>query len=283
MRIDQPLPDTDAWVLSLTSADLPIMRRTVIALGEMYENRDHINGRALAFVILQDPLLTLRVFSHLAAIRRKSQHTDITTLEQALMMIGIVPFFDAFQNLPWVEDHLKSSPRALLGLLRVINRSRRAAQWSREWAIHRHDLNTDEITIAALLHDIAEILMWCFAPQLALKVESMKASDPQLRSSSAQVEVYGITLLDLQQSLIHFWGLPELLAMLMDHTRADNPRVRNVSLAVDLARHTANGWLDAAIPDDLKALQELLRIGPDLLPKHLGIEAELLSHLLNPA
>ncbi len=282
MMIDKPLPDTDAWVLSLAAAELPVLRRTAETLDAMRDDRDNINARSLAFTILQDPLLTLRVFACLAERRRKSQHTDITTLEQALMMMGIGPFFETFQQLPLVEDHLKSSPKSLLGLLRVVNRARHASQWARDWAIHRHDLNADEITIAALLHDIAEMLMWCFAPQLALRVDDMKAADPQLRSSSAQVGVFGITLLDLQQALIHYWGLPELLAMLMDHTRASNPRIRNVSLAVDLARHSANGWHDAAIPDDLTGIQELLRIGPELLPRHLGVAPETIAHLVTP-
>ena len=35
-------------------------------------------------------------------------------------------------------------------------------------------------------------------------------------------------------------------------------RVRNVALAVSLARHAANGWHDPAIPDDLRALAGLL-------------------------
>ena len=70
--------------------------------------------------------------------------------------------------------------------------------------------------------------------------------------------------------------------MLMDHTRASNPRIRNVSLAIDLARHSANGWHDAAIPDDLTGIQELLHIGPELLPRHLGVAPEVIAHLVTP-
>ena len=39
-------------------------------------------------------------------------------------------------------------------------------------------------------------------------------------------------------------------------------RVRNVVLAVDLARHAANGWNDAALPDDYENIAKLLHMQP---------------------
>lgn len=280
--IENPLPDTDAWVLSLSKAELPVLRHTAHALDKLRDQAENVNGRALAAIILHDPLMALRVLAYLAENRRRTQLTDVTTIERALMMIGIGPFFRDFDNLLLVEDHLKGQPKALLGLLKVIARSRKAAHWARDWAAHRHDLDVDEITLAALLHDVADMLMWCFAPTLALKVEEMKAKDPHLRSSTAQVEVYGITMLELQQDFVHFWGLPQLLTMLMDHSSADNPRVKNVALAVDLARHSANGWNDAALPDDLKAIQELLHVSDEMLASKLGVDADWIAPLMAP-
>ncbi len=280
--IEQPLSDADAWVLSLSTSKLPVLRRTAQALYKLGEQTEVVNSRTLSAVILQDPLMTLRVFSYLAEHRRNTQLTDVTTIDRALMMIGIGPFFRDFDKLLLIEDHLMDYPKALLGLLKVITRSRRASHWAHDWAVHRHDLDVDEITLAALLHDVAEILMWCFAPTLALQVETLKIRDPHLRSVSAQVDVYGITLVELQRALVHFWGLPELLTMLMDHSGAENQRVKNVLLAVDLARHSANGWSDAAIPDDLQAIQTLLHINKDMLPMKLGVDVECLASLINP-
>lgn len=282
MLIDHPLPDTDAWVLTLARAELPILKHTNEALDKLRPQAEHVNARTLSGIIMQDPLMTLRIFAHLAESRRKTQLTDLTTIEQGLLMIGITPFFQHFNSMLRVEDYLKSRPKALLGLLKTVNRSRRAAHWARDWAIHRHDLNVDEITLAALLHDVAEILMWCFAPGLALRVEELKTTDPQMRSASAQIEVYGITLLELQQAFVRYWGLPQLLTMLMDHSNIDNPRVKTVALAVDLARHSANGWHDAALPDDLKGICDLLRINIDMLPQKLGVDAAAITPLLPP-
>jgi HD-like signal output (HDOD) protein len=271
--IDRPFSDLDAWVAYLSEANLPVLRHTRAELDALRGNAERVNARLLANAVMRDPLLTLRVLAYIEERRRKSQNADITTIERALMMIGIEPFFRDFENLPLVEEELKTYPRALLGLLKVTNRSRKAALLAREWGVIRHDLDVDEITVAALLHDTAEMLMWCFAPTLALQVKEMQMHDRSLRSSSAQLAVYGIKMNDLHLKLARAWHLPELLTTLMDHSNADNPRVKNVSLAVDLARHSANGWDDPALPDDFHAIEELLHINHETLMHRLGLES----------
>lgn len=269
--IDSPFPDISSWVLFYGEAELPVLRHTVKELDRLRETAEKVNGRVLSSVILQDPMMTLRVLAYIEEHRRKRQTTDITTIERALMMIGIDPFFQHFQNLPLVEEQLKTHPKALLGLLKVIGRARRATRWARDWAMMRHDLDVDEITVATLLHDIAEILMWCFAPDLALQVREMQSRDRTLRSASAQEQVFNVQLHELQLALIKAWHLPRLLSDLMDRANADHPRVRNVTLAVDLARHSANGWDDAALPDDFAAIGDLLRIQHEALMLRLGV------------
>jgi hypothetical protein len=72
---------------------------------------------------------------------------------------------------------------------------------------------------------------------------------------------------------------------LLDHRQAENPRVRNVKLAVDLARHSENGWDDAALPDDFKALRELLHLNQETLVRRLGLDeatSEALLHRTGP-
>jgi hypothetical protein len=57
----------------------------------------------------------------------------------------------------------------------------------------------------------------------------------------------------------------------MNPENAEHPRVRNVKLAVDLARHSANGWDDAALPDDYTAIAELLHLNVDTTKKRIGV------------
>ncbi|MCX8018387.1 MAG: HDOD domain-containing protein [Rhodocyclaceae bacterium] len=269
--IDSPLPDLDAWVAYFEAAEIPVLRHTERQLAELRENAIKSNARVIATVILHDPMMTLRVLAYIEAKRNKRKLTDITTIERALMMIGMEPFFNDFQNLPTVEEHLKAHPRALLGLLKVIQRARHAVHWARDWAVYRHDLDVDEIVVATLLYDFAEILMWCFAPQLALLVVEKQQANRSLRSVTVQAEIYGVPLYQIKQTLAERWHLPRLLITLMDPQNAEHPRVRNVKLAVDLARHSANGWDDAAIPDDLKGIGELLHLNHDAVVRRLGL------------
>lgn len=272
--VEHPFEGLDAWIAYFRHVDVPVLRHTLQEMERLRENAETVNGRVLAAVILRDPMMTLRVLAYIEEHRRQRQNADITTIERALMMIGVDPFFRDFRDLPVVENQLRATPRALLGLLQVIGRARKAAHWAREWAILRHDLDVDEITVAALLHDLAEILMWCFAPNLALQVQDAQTRDRNLRSAVAQEDTYNIRLQDLQLALAREFHLPELLTTLMNRSNAGNPRVKTVVLAVDMARHSAHGWDDAALPDDFHAVEELLHLSHENLLRKLGLDAD---------
>jgi hypothetical protein len=84
-----------------------------------------------------------------------------------------------------------------------------------------------------------------------------------MRSASAQRAVLGFTLSELQLALAREWHLPALLLDLMDDRQAGKPRVQIVKLSVSVARHAANGWYDAALPDDYAGLRKLTSLPPD--------------------
>jgi HD-like signal output (HDOD) protein len=144
----------------------------------------------------------------------------------------------------------------------VLQRSRRAARFALGFAAHRLDPDAEVIHEAALLHDFAELLLWCHAPALALQVAQRQRRDPTLRSAVAQREVLGIELGELQQALMKAWRLPALLVQLDDDQHAERSQVRNVLLAVRVARHTAHGWDNAALADDIADIGALLQLGP---------------------
>ena len=118
------------------------------------------------------------------------------------------------------------------------------------------------IHLAAMLHDFAEMLMWCHAPTLELKIRAAQRADPTLRTASIQRSVLNIELDDLRQALMKMCRLPELLVRLSDGRHPDHANVRNVVLAVRLARHTMHGWDNAALPDDIDDIAALLNASP---------------------
>ena len=283
---EHPLPDVESWLAVIAQSELSVLRHSAAEIERLKANEENTNGRVLAGTILQDPLLTIRVLAYIEEHRQKRQTTDITTIDRAIMMIGIVPFFHAFANLPIVENRLAAYPQALLGLLKAIRRARRAAHWAREWAILRRDMDVDEITLATLLHDVAEMMMWLNAPKMALQFRDLQQSQPHRRSAQIQEEVYGIPLHKLTLALSETWRLPALVVQLLDDRHAENPRVRNVKLAVDLARHAVNGWRDPALPDDFKGIRDLLHVNQEALLRHLDVsddDAQLILAMDTPA
>lgn len=252
--------DEAGWISALSAVEIPVLQRSIDQLERMRENESRIVARDISRVLLHDPMFTLRVLRFLQRRRGGRLSTEITTVEHALMMLGVSPFFTHFNGLPSIELALASFPQALTGLMRVLDRARHAALYARDWAGIRCDIESDEVVIAALLHDLAEILLWCFAPEQALRIEALQRHDRAMRSSAAQRSVLGFTLADLQVALIAEWNLPALLQTLMHETRPKQPRTLNVLLAVDLARHSASGWDDPALPDDYAEIQKLLNL-----------------------
>lgn len=275
-----PLNSIESYIAYFSEREIPALRRSMRALAELREHEERVSGRSLAAEVIRDPLLALRVLVYLETHRHRKQNHDITTIDRAIMMMGTQPFFERFGNLPTVESTLAGHPKALVGLLHVISRAQHAARWARDFARIRHDINVDEVTVAALLHEAAEILFWSFAPELMQKVEQLKKDQPGLRSVVAQDAILGVTIRDLQLALVEAWHLPELLVTLMNPDNALNPRIRTVQLACDLARHAANGWGDPALPDDYTAISELLHIRRSTVMQNVGAPPEYWQAML---
>lgn len=278
-----PLPSVDAYVEHFSRQPLPVLRHTANALERHRGAQDGVDARALAALVLGDPMLTMALLTHLEKHRSRVQNHDITTIDRAIMMMGLGPFFDAFGDQTTLENQLAAHPHALVGALKVIGRARRAAHYARDWAIARHDLDVEEITVAALLREAAEIVCWAFAPTLTAQVYALQQRDRSLRSTAAQRAVFGVTADELQHALIHAWKLPGLLIELLDDTRGAHPRVRTIALATTFTRHVARGWDDPALPDDLAALAALLPLKREQLLERLGAPVEAWSRLLPEA
>lgn len=271
--LDHPLPDTDAWVLLFSNNSLPVLRVTKRHLDEMRQDLENVDARELAHVILQDPIMTVRVLAFIQPMRGRSLQRDITTIASAVMMAGIEPFFNQFNELFTIEEQVKEAgPQALLGVLQIIRRAQRAADYAQEWAVWRQDINMEEVRVAALLHDLAEMLVWCTAPKLGLRIQEQLKAHPGMRSADAQKQILGFTFLEIQRELCRVWHLPPLLQTLIDDDNATLARVRNATLAVRLARHSSHGWDDPALPDDYKDIGQLLNISPEAVRQRLGLE-----------
>lgn len=252
--------DGAAWLNCLQQLEIPVLASTVAAIAELSVNEDAVDAHLLSDTLGDDPLMVLKLLHHVAARRSARATADAETFTAAVLMLGIPPFFHAFGNQASVEDRLAEQPAALAGLRAVLLRSHRAARFALGFAVHRMDPDAAVIHEAALLHDFAEMLLWVHSPALALDIAARQQADPALRSADVQQSVLHVTLSDLQQQLMKAWRLPELLVKISDDHASVSPQVRNVQLAIRLARHTARGWDNAALPDDVEDIALLLNM-----------------------
>jgi HD-like signal output (HDOD) protein len=260
--MNDDINDAIAWLKNLRKINIPVLKQTARELAKLKDDEDNLSARAISTVVLNDPFMMFKVLSYTNSHPGKHQVQDILEVEQAIIMLGTSNFFGHLSPDLLVDDRLKSNMSALTHLLKLIKRAHRAAYYAADWAALRKDLHSEEIWIAALLHDFAEMLMWCFAPEKMNIIFDMQKNDKSLRTKDVQQQILGFHTSDLQKELIKVYAMPPLLTQLMNddgETEQDN-RVKNVSLAVNLARHSANGWDDAALPDDYAAIADFLHV-----------------------
>ena len=250
------------WLAFLGRIDIPVLRHTARELGRLRVADAQLNARNIADVVTDDPLMTVKLLRYMQTHKRPNQSYELVDVKQALLMMGLDTFFREVPAMPVAEEMLLDHRGALVHLLHTVRRAQRSAHYAYDWAVRLHDLHAEEVQVSALLTHVAEMLMWCFYPGPMLEIRKRQAVDPGLCSSDAQKQVLGFTGMELQQQLTLEWHLPGLLTNLMDPAQAHSTRVRNVMLAVKLARHSARGWDDAALSEDYNEIAELLRMEP---------------------
>ncbi|MDZ7593275.1 MAG: HDOD domain-containing protein [Thiobacillus sp.] len=252
-----------AWLAFLGQADIPVLKRTARELERLCADEALLNARGIANVVTDDPLMTIKLLRYMQTHKHRNQKYELVDVKEALLMMGLDAFFREVPATPVSEDMLHGHIGALVHLLHTVRRAQRSAHYAYDWALRLHDLHAEEVHVSALLYHVAEMLMWCFNPEQMLEIQKRQAADATLRSADVQKQVMGFTGMDFQRQLTIEWKLPELLLNLMDPAQANTSRVRNVKLAANLARHSAQGWDNDALPDDYREIAALLRMEPD--------------------
>lgn len=261
----------DEWVAFLKKTEIPVLKHTLRELTELQQDDDRLSARAITLAVLGDPMMVFRVLSYAQQHKGRNQLQDLLQVEQAVIMMGTSAFFNNLMPKNLVEKMLSNQLVALTHLLKLIKRAHRAAFFAADWAVYHKDYHAEEIRIATLLHDLAEMLMWCFAPVKMNEIFNEQQANKALRSSVVQEAVLGFKIHDLQTALVEQFKLPPLLSKLMDDDHANDQRVKNVILAVNFARHSSHGWDDAALPDDYKAIAEFLHVDVQRAMRILGV------------
>lgn len=227
----------------IAAEPIPVLQATRDALAAWQRLEDRVDAHVLADIILRDPLMTLRVLTHVSRQLSRRLATEVETVTAALVLIGIDPFFREFSALPTLEERLAGEPAALESALLAMDRANLAARLAAAIAIERVDDDVELIQQAALLVRFPEPLLWGEAPHA---MTSFQEAD----------------LVALERWLAAQWRLPEPLRRAMHPPEAQQelPAATTVRLAVRIAAHTRPARDHEALHEDHAALGKWLGI-----------------------
>ena len=244
------------WVEELKSLGDAALQRSARELGKLAGRAEQITAGEIADVVLHDPLMTLKVLRLVNGMSRSRLNSEITTVEHAVMMLGVGPFFHHLSNLKAVEESLRTFDGALPGLMQAMSRAHHAAWQARDWANSRADMNPMSVCrCAALRHGrsrsglMFQSRHYKFANWRGVKKISL---------AQAQKEILGIDSRELQLALAEAWRLPELMHSFMHSENTVQPRILGVTLAASVARLAETGWYDPQLLADCEMIAEKL-------------------------
>lgn len=262
------------WAAFFEYKEQPIKAASKAALAALEAGaEDTLSAQAYAALLLDDPLLALRLLREANKRLPRRLARDITTPLGVVLALGTQQFKEQIRSAPEVgADNA--------GFLACEARSSLAARIAVAWGALRHDLDPGELAMAALLANAGEVELWAFVPELPQKALDERRGGRAQRSDQAQRQACGFAFMDLTLLLIENWSLPPLIKQLIRGD--DNARARMARLAMNTARHLANGVDDAALPDDMRAAAKLTGANLDVVVGVLpGLGAEDKAALLN--
>lgn len=222
----------------LTAQPLPIFAHSARAFRKV-GNAGGNTFEGYGDIILKDPGLALHTLNQLQAASGKSLRTEISSMAQAAMMLGE----ERARRLPLGHPQLERSLSgyARTGYIRTACRAFHAAFQAWDWAHIKNDHAPQEILLATLLHDVAEMALWVAAPEKMHQFRKLLLKDG-LPTDEAQYIAFGESLEHFSREIAARWHLPGLVNEALRPENAKLPRVRCVMLAVQLARSTERGW-----------------------------------------
>ncbi len=216
----------------------PVMERTITALKKICA-KDNAKTEEITHIVHRDPGLTIYLLRVCSTKSNSSLRSEITSISQALMMLGIEQVSRLPAKLPNLDKTLKDPAKQRL--LMTFSRAYHAAEQATEWAHYRRDMNTDEIFVATQIHFIGEMALAMICPDKLAEIDRFRRRR-QIASEEAQYLVLGFAINQLSYELAKKWDLPSLALEALKPENAKYPRAYSIMLAVQLARSAAVDW-----------------------------------------
>jgi len=221
---------------------LPIFRRTHAMLSSLGNHREQVTAHAIAKEILADPFATLSTLHTINLRVSERSGAEVTTVEHALMMLGISAFLDSARRWPILEEIPAGYNPRVLGALQTLTRRAQHAAWqARDFAVLHSDIRAEEVQVAAILHFLPEMLIWLRTPDQAIALQRKRR---RMSDAEAEHAVLGESLTSLRQMLLADWNIPPLTLDLLNPAHIEHPRQALLAACIDIAQRSDRGWWD---------------------------------------
>ncbi len=228
----------EAWIERIGRQAVPVLPETIAVL-RRHCARDNAPISELVAEVEKDPGLVVHLLRVTNAMAAGPLRSDVTSVQQALMMLGTEKVSELPACLPVLDDHPETAARDRLH--KTFARAYHAARQATDWASLRRDMTPDEVFAATQLHFLGEMFLSLHAPEKLDEVDRLRR-EQHVSSEEAQYLVLGFTLDQLTARLARLWNLPRLVLEALHPENARFPRAYGIMLAVQLARGAAIDW-----------------------------------------
>ena len=227
------------WLAFLSEKNLPILNRTKLEVQSLI-NQAQLSITQYATPMLFDAGFSARLFRHVNRQRDTAGKNPLTTLDNALSHLGQGAFQTFLNNTPLLEGQ-KLSDKNQKGYMRTMANACHAALQAKNWAQQRNVMQPEETQQAALLQNIPELMLWCYADDAMAQIEFLHYVKKKPYESAAK-EVLGCGMRELGTAIAEKWYLPEMAQDGLRSRQDDYTLATGVSLAAELSRVVSQNW-----------------------------------------
>lgn len=227
-----------AWLDRIREQELPIFGHTAEHIRELTDS-DKAAVSQLADAILRDPGMTAKLLRIANSVVFNTSGIPITTVSRAVVVLGFDMVRQVALTVAFVDALLRGPARERV--LREMARACHAAVQARWLAAKRHDVQPEEVFIAALLYRFGEMAFWCFAGEAGDALDEALSREPD-NPGEVEQALLGFRLHQITIALTRDWHVSPLLQSVLKGGYARRSREQAVVTAYRLAEGSEDGW-----------------------------------------
>lgn len=240
-----------AWMKVISTLNLPSLNTVVSALCELTNDVDS-SAEQFTQLVLRDADLTSQVLKVANSVQYNRSLKPIKTVSRAIIQIGHLDLKNIALASTLIDGFLKAGPRKRL--IESLARSFHSAVQARAIAQYHQQQDHEEVFIAALLLNIAELALLSTGREQVERFIRARNKDPDNENAIAR-EHLGVGLRPLGKALSQHWGLGGLVQKAIEGDQSD-PLVKAVMFGDQITRALPMGANNKALRDIIRQISD---------------------------